>query len=70
MAKIEFYGGAEKHMAVVDDMAVPRAGELVSIRKATWRVVRVTLAVDHADDVMRASLRANVELELADRASE
>lgn len=65
MAKIEFYQElSERHMAVVDDGAVPRVGDLVNIRKASWRVTRVTWAVDNADDVMGAKLRANVELQL------
>lgn len=34
MATIEFYvGSAEKHIAVLDDSAVPREGEIVNIRK-------------------------------------
>lgn len=61
VAKIEFYDGdAAGHMCVLDDGAVPRVGDLISIRKVTWRVVRVTWAVDHADVVMGAKLRANV----------
>lgn len=65
MAKIELYeGNAEKHMAVLDDGAVPRVGEFINIRKVTWRVVRVTWAVDDADGPWgSAKLRANVELE-------
>lgn len=64
MAKIEFYiGDADKHIAVLDDGAVPRKGELVGIRRVTYRVRAVTWAVDHADDVMAAKLRANVVLQ-------
>jgi hypothetical protein len=63
MAEIEFYvGSAEKHIAVLDDGAVPREGEFVNIRNATYQVRRVTWAVDHADQIPGASLRANVEL--------
>ena len=63
MAKIEFYvGDAEKHIAVLDDGAVPRAGEFVNIRKTTYRVRSVTWAVDDADRIPGASLRANVVL--------
>jgi hypothetical protein len=64
MAKIEFYvGDSEKHIAVVDDGAVPRAGEAISIRKVTWEVARVTWAVDGDVDQFRgATLRANVVL--------
>lgn len=63
MAKIEFYiGKAQKHIAVLDDGAVPRAGEYVNIRGETYLVERVTWAVDHADEWSQTSLRANVEL--------
>jgi hypothetical protein len=64
MAKLEFYvGSAEKHIAVLDDGAVPRSGEIVSIRKRTYMVRRVTWAVDHDADAFYGKLRANVELE-------
>jgi hypothetical protein len=63
MAKIEFYiGKSEKHIAVLNDGAVPRAGEFVNIRGVTYRVELVTWAVDHADSVFDAALRANVVL--------
>jgi hypothetical protein len=62
MAQIEFYvGKSEKHIAVVDDAAVPREGEMLSIWRKSYRVTRVTWAVDHQDKV---KLRANVELEI------
>lgn len=49
MAAIEFYfGSSEKHIAVLDDAAVPREGELINIRKVTYRVFRVTWTVDFA----------------------
>jgi hypothetical protein len=65
MAKIEFYvGDADKHIVVLDDGAVPRAGEFISIRKVTYRVTGVTWAVDGDIDQFRgATLRANVNLE-------
>jgi hypothetical protein len=63
MAKIEFYiGNSERHIAVLDDGAVPREGEFVNIRKTTYRVDQVTWAVDDADKIMDASLRACVIL--------
>jgi hypothetical protein len=63
MATIEFYhGDDEKHMAVLDDGAVPRPGEFINIRGYTWLVRRVTWAVDHADRIPGASLRACVIL--------
>jgi hypothetical protein len=64
VARIEFYyGSSDRRMAVIDDGAVPRLGEFVNIRKITWLVRRVTWAVDNANDVTRATLRAHVELE-------
>ena len=63
MAKIEFYAGdAERYIAVVDDGAVPRADEWISIRGETYRVARVTWALDHADNRSERKLRANVAL--------
>jgi hypothetical protein len=67
MAKLEFYiGSAEGHIAVLNDMAVPRKGEFVNIKKITYKVKRVTWAVDHADaiDWRLRQLRANIELEI------
>ncbi len=64
MPKIEFYvEDATKHIAVLDDGAVPRAGEFVNIHKQTYMVRRVTWAVDHEVDHFYGKLRANVELE-------
>ncbi len=63
MATLEFYvGRSEKHIAVLDDGAVPRKGELISIRGATYSIVRVTWAVDWADKIPGAALRAAVQL--------
>ena len=72
MAKVEFYiGRADKHIAVVDADVVPRAGEFVNIRKRTYRVLRVTWAVDDADaPAFSGTLRANVELERADHGAQ
>lgn len=64
MAKIEFYDGdSPKHMAVLDDGAVPRKDEFVNIRGEPWRVMWVTWAVDDADKIPGARLRACVVLE-------
>lgn len=47
MAKIEFYVGASnKYIAVLNDGAVPRAEELINIQKQTYRIHRVTWALD------------------------
>lgn len=64
MALIEFYLGSDtSSLASVKDGAVPREGEYVNIRQVIYRVIRVTWAVDHADDVAMKQLRANVEVE-------
>ena len=48
MARVEFYhGSTDRHMAVLDDGAVPRVGEFVNIRKVTWLIRPVTWAVVH-----------------------
>jgi hypothetical protein len=55
--------GSRKNLAVLSGVgAVPRQGEFVNIRGETWRVVRVTWAVDQADKIGETELRANVEL--------
>lgn len=63
MAKIEFYvDGADKHIAVLNDGAVPRVGDAVNILKRTYYVQRVTWAVDDGYRYGEKILRANVEL--------
>lgn len=66
MAAVEFYQYGGALIAAVDDAtAVPRAGELVSIEKRTWKVIAVTWAVDQPGGALRPRLRANVEMDLA-----
>lgn len=61
MARIEFYRKDENHfIEVVEDVSVPRSGEYINICSKTWKVDRVTWAVDTADRKPR--LRANVDL--------
>ena len=48
--------------AALDTSIVPDVGELLSIRKATWRVVRRTYAVDDADN-RNIRMRCNVDIE-------
>lgn len=63
MAKIEFYIGAdERHIAVADDGAVPRAGEIINIRGEHYEVTRVVWCVDHADVIFETKIRACVEI--------
>ena len=59
---IEFYEGKE-YVAVAYGSMVPPVGSLISIRKKTWRVVRVTYALDNADESPGKMMRANVDLE-------
>jgi hypothetical protein len=62
MARVEFYIGSEPGcLSIVNDGAVPRQGELVNIRKVTYRVHRVTWNVDY-DGELDPRLRANVEM--------
>lgn len=61
---VEFHRpGSSKNVAVVTSEAVPRSGEFVSIRGETYKVKRVTWAVDNADDIRTCRMRANVEIE-------
>ena len=64
MAQLEFYIRGNVHLlASAQDGAVPREGEFISIRKTTYKVYRVTWALDYADEMHKTVLRANVELE-------
>jgi hypothetical protein len=64
--RVEFWiYGTDKCVATVLGVgAVPREGELISIRKDTWEVSAVTWAVDHAGKT-DSELRANVILKPA-----
>jgi hypothetical protein len=61
---IEFYlGDIHHHVATVRaGGAVPRQGELVNIRKTTYRVTEVTWTVDYADNWLDTRMAANVLL--------
>ena len=52
-------------VAYVKSSMVPPVGAKINIRKQTWEVVRVTYALDHADDPQGKSMRANVDLKHA-----
>ena len=58
---IEFYDGGTAVAHVLSSM-VPRAGDMISIRKKVWKVRRVTFALDYADERGSARVRANVDL--------
>ena len=61
---IEFYY-IDAIVAAVKSSMVPPVGAKISIRGETWTVVRVTYALDHADDASRKGMRANVDLKRA-----
>lgn len=65
--RAEFFraGRALACCALSEVGAVPEVGEFVSIRGITYRVLRRTWAVDHADELMQAELRANIDIEEA-----
>lgn len=42
---------------------VPREGDLINIRKVTYRVTGVSFSVDHADDMALRQMRCNVIVE-------
>ena len=58
---IEFYDD-EKKIAWVESSMVPPVGTKINIRKKTWLIVRVTYALDYADEIQRRQMRANVDL--------
>ena len=59
--RIEFYDG-DALIAHVSSVMVPPVGAKISIRKEVWEVVRVTYAIDYADDPQGKGMRANVDL--------
>lgn len=66
---VEFYlKGSDDTMLILTTEAVPRAGEFISISKRTYKVERVTWAVDCFHDIFKHRLRANVELQLVNAA--
>lgn len=60
---IEFYDG-DRILARVDSSIVPPVDSFISIRGRTWRVGRVTYALDHADEPSLRGMRVNVDLTL------
>lgn len=59
---IEYCDG-DKLVGSVNSAMVPTVGSRISIRKKTWAVVRVTYALDHADEPSMKGMRANVDIE-------
>lgn len=70
---IDFYNAhgepGRNLVAAVKSSIVPPVGAYISIRGETWWVVRITYALDHADDMATSMMRANVELRRADAAN-
>lgn len=60
--RIEFYHGKKMIAAVESSMVLPVDG-LINIRQKTWRVTRVTFALDHADDMRESRMRCNADIE-------
>jgi hypothetical protein len=60
--RIEFYW-RDKRVGVIESAMVPPVKALISIRGETWRVARVTYALDHADGPLSERvMRANIDL--------
>lgn len=65
--RLEFYCDKECVGAIQSHgLPVPRKGELVSIKKETFKVTRVTWALDYSDKHLEKVLRANIEMEIAE----
>lgn len=63
--RIEFYHGMDGPcVGTVESAAVPRRGEFVNIKGKTYKVLRVTWALDWPTGIVK-TMRANVDLELA-----
>lgn len=58
---IEFYS-RDNLVCTVKSSMVPAVGDKINIRRTTYTVLRVTYAVDYADDYQRSRIRANVDL--------
>ena len=61
--RLEFYNG-HRMIGSSDSSMVPRVGEFISIRKATWKITNITYALDHADDYALCGMRCNVDVKL------
>ena len=51
-------------MLAADSSFAPDEGELINIRKATYRVVGRSFTIDHADDLRERQVRCNIIVEL------
>ena len=50
----------------VDSSFAPAEGELINIKKITYRVVGRSFSVDHADDLFERQVRCNITVEPVD----
>jgi hypothetical protein len=58
---IEFYDG-EALVCRVESSMIPVIGSKISIRKQVYTIMRVTFALDHADEPREKKMRCNVDL--------
>lgn len=66
MAEQEYHiGDSLRNIAMLKDGAVPREGEFINIRGLTYKIRRVTWAIDNVNKISESSLRANIELEVS-----
>ncbi len=59
---IEFYC-EDSLVASVDSSMAINIGQMISIKKVTYKVKYVSFSLDHVDEVHEKRLRCNVELE-------
>jgi hypothetical protein len=63
-SRVEFYlAGRNNYFCGVDAEFQPNEGDLVNIRKVTYKVLGRSFTVDHADDVNQTSMCCNVTVE-------
>lgn len=60
--RIEFWI-ADKVLLALDSSFAPAEGELINIKRVTYRVVGRSFTVDQADDLALRQIRCNVILE-------
>ena len=62
---VEFHlVGSDKNLAYARNCGgVPAKDDLISIKAATYKVIRVTWCLDHSLSASQSTLRANVALE-------
>lgn len=61
---VEIYEG-DAILVSSETSIVPPVGSLISIRKRTYEVVRITYAVDGADDWAIRRMRCNIDVKKA-----